>query len=98
MHGRIFQNLVFGFIWRLLLQRRQFKIDSLDVWSKFTLQLPVSLCKLSYGYITRHIFINIFQMEHFSAVKFAMGYGKKYKLSCDTKIFKSLKKKKKLKR
>ena len=26
--------------------------------------------------ITRHVFINIFQMEHFSAVKFAMGYEK----------------------
>ena len=26
--------------------------------------------------ITRHIFINIFQMECFSAVKFAMGYEK----------------------
>ena len=27
--------------------------------------------------ITRHIFINIFQTENFSAVKFAMGYEKK---------------------
>ena len=26
------------------------------------------------GTITRHVFINIFQMKHFSAVKFAMGY------------------------
>ena len=26
--------------------------------------------------ITRQIFINIFQMEHFSAVKFYMGYEK----------------------
>ena len=26
--------------------------------------------------ITRHIFINIFQIEHFSAVKIAMGYEK----------------------
>ena len=26
--------------------------------------------------ITRHVFINIFQMEHFSAVKFTMGYEK----------------------
>ena len=26
--------------------------------------------------MTRHIFINIFQTEHFSAVKFAMGYEK----------------------
>ena len=26
--------------------------------------------------ITRRVVINIFQMEHFSAVKFAMGYKK----------------------
>ena len=26
--------------------------------------------------ITRHVFINIFQMEHFSALKFAVGYEK----------------------
>ena len=26
--------------------------------------------------ITRHGFMNIFQMEHFTAVKFAMGYEK----------------------
>ena len=26
--------------------------------------------------LTRHDFVNIFQMEHFSAVKFAMGYEK----------------------
>ena len=26
--------------------------------------------------ITRHVFINIFQMEHFSAVKFVMDYEK----------------------
>ena len=26
--------------------------------------------------ITRHVFVNIFQTEHFSAVKFAMGYEK----------------------
>ena len=26
--------------------------------------------------INRHVFINIFQMKHFSAVKFAMGYEK----------------------
>ena len=38
----------------------------------------ILLCKLNYGYvtITRHVFINIFQTEHFSAVKFAMGYEK----------------------
>ena len=42
--------------------------------------------------ITRHIFINLFQMEHFLAVKFAMGYEKN-ELSCDSKISKSLEKK-----
>ena len=26
--------------------------------------------------VTRHVFINIFQTEHFSAVKFDMGYEK----------------------
>ena len=31
-------------------------------------------------------------MEHFSAVKFAMGYEEKYELPCDTKISKCLKK------
>ena len=36
--------------------------------------------------ITRHVFINIFQAEHFSAGKFAMGYEKKNELSCDSKI------------
>ena len=39
--------------------------------------------------ITRLIFINILQDEHFSAVKFAMDYGKN-DLSCDTKISKML--------
>ena len=42
--------------------------------------------------ITRHIFINFFQMEHFSAVRYAMGYEKKKELCSDTKISKSLKK------
>ena len=41
------------------------------------LQLPISYCvSLIMVTITRHIFINIFQMEHFSVVKFAMGYEK----------------------
>ena len=58
------------------------------------LQLPISYCvSLIMVTITRHVFINFFQREHFSAVKFAMGYEKKYDLSCDSKISKSLKKK-----
>ena len=36
----------------------------------------ILLCKLNYGYITKHIFINIFQTEYFSTVKFDMGYDK----------------------
>ena len=39
------------------------------------LQLPISYC-INYGTITRHVFINIFQTEHSSAVNFAMGYEK----------------------
>ena len=34
------------------------------------------LCKLNYGHMTVHVFISIFQMEHFSAVKFDMAYEK----------------------
>ena len=41
------------------------------------LQLPISYCVgLIMATITKHIFINIFQMKQFSAVKFAMGYEK----------------------
>ena len=40
------------------------------------LQLPVSYCVSLIDTITRHIFINIFQMECFSAVKFGMGHEK----------------------
>ena len=54
------------------------------------LYLSVSLIMVT---ITRHIFINIFQTEHFLAVKFSMGN----KLSCDSKIPQSSKKKKKKK-
>ena len=36
----------------------------------------ILLCKLNHDYtITSHVFINIFQTEHF-AIKFAMGYEK----------------------
>ena len=45
--------------------------------------------------ITRHIFINIFQMEHFSAVKFAMGYEKNmsyHVISKSPKVWKSVEK------
>ena len=40
------------------------------------LQLPVSYCvSLIMVTITRSVFIDIFQMEHISAVKFDKGYG-----------------------
>ena len=55
----------------------------------------VLLCKLNYGYHTRHVFINIFQMEHFSAVKIDIGYEKNMSFLV---IPKSLKVWKKLKR
>ena len=43
--------------------------------------------------ITRHIFINIFQTEHFLAVKCSIGYEKNMSfLNYDSKISKSLKK------
>ena len=53
----------------------------------------ILLCKLNHGYHNQACFINIFQTKHFSAVKFAIDYEKKYKLSCDTKISKVRKKK-----
>ena len=34
------------------------------------------LCSLIMVTITRHVFMNIFPLEHFSAVKFAMAYEK----------------------
>ena len=40
---------------------------------------------------TRHVFINFFQTEHFSAVIIDIGY---YAFFCDTKISKSFEKKK----
>ena len=38
--------------------------------------------------ITRHVFINIFQTEHFSALQCDMGYEKNMSFFCDTKIAK----------
>ena len=59
----------------------------LHIAAAYTLLLTVT--------ITSHIFINIFQTEHLWAIKFAMGLWEKYELSCDTKILKLKKKKKK---
>ena len=62
------------------------------------IHVPISYCvSLIMVTITRHIFINIFQTECFSAVKFAMGY-EKYEISSDSKIAKSLGKKKRRKK
>ena len=46
--------------------------------------------------ITRHVFIDIFQMEQFSVVKKCHGLWEKYKFSSDTKISRSFEKKKNL--
>ena len=49
------------------------------------LRLSVSYCvSLIMVSITRQGFTNIFQTEHFSAVKFAMDDEKNYELSCDS--------------
>ena len=48
-------------------------------WTKqfCDLQLPQSCCvSLIMVTITRHVFINVFQTEHISVVKFNMGYEK----------------------
>ena len=67
----------------------------LDIRSNFfILQLPISYCvSLIMVTITRQVFTNIFQMEHFSAVKFAMDYEKNMSSLVIPKISKSLKKK-----
>ena len=47
--------------------------------------------------ITGHFFIDIFQTQHLSTMKFYMGYKKNnYELSCGTKVSKSWKKVKKI--
>ena len=55
----------------------------------------ILLFKLNHGCHKQARFHYFFKMEHFSAVKFGLGYKweKKYEPSCDTKISKSLKKK-----
>ena len=66
-----------------LLQRYKFKI-SVETVKSFgrtkqfcIMQLPISYCAiLIVVAITRHVFINFFQTEHISAVKFNMGYEK----------------------
>ena len=56
------------------------------------LQLPVSCCvSLIMVTITRHIFINIFQMERFKAVKFALSYEKYMRFLVIPKSIKFLK-------
>ena len=80
-------------------QRFKFKYSIIELVKPFgcgkqfcTLQLPYCLYNHYVNFImvtiTRHIFINIFQTHHFSAVKFYMGYEKNMTLFCDTKISK----------
>ena len=84
VHGAIFFKIEFAVSFEeLSLQRCKFRI-SVEMVKLFgrtkqfcILQLPISYCvSLIMVNITRDIFINIFQTEHFSAVKFAMGYEK----------------------
>ena len=80
VHGHIFQNLASE---ESSLQRCKFKV-SVETVKPFgcmeqfcTLQLPISYCvSLIMVTITRHVFFNIFQTEHFLAVEFSMGYMK----------------------
>ena len=62
------------------------------------LQLPISYCVslIMVTIFTRHIFINIFQTERFSAVKFAMGYEKNMSFLVIAKSPKVWKKSKKI--
>ncbi len=69
MHQHL-RNLDFKFEWN--------RSNCLDVWRDVFLTSYTLLCKLSYGYHSRHIFIKIFQPVHSSAAKF--------KLSLHTKI------------
>ena len=48
----------------------------LNVRSNNAVSYTVYCVSLNMVTITRHVFINIFQTEHFSSVKFAMGYEK----------------------
>ena len=98
-HGPIFKNFVLWFILRTITPKMQIqnfsrRVNLFRCTKQFCiLQLPVFYCvSLIMITITRHVFINIFQTEHFSGVKFDMGYEEKYELPCDTKIAKSLKK------
>ena len=54
----------------------------------------ILLCKIIMLTITKHVFINLFQTEHFSAVKFAMGYKKNTSFLVIAKSHKAWKKKK----
>ena len=60
------------------------------------LQLPIPYCvSIIMVTLTRHVFINIFQMEHIYAVKFAMGYEKNmsfFVIPKSPKVFKKVEK------
>ena len=48
----------------------------LDVQNNFCVLQLLYIISYCYGYHNQTSFIHIFQMKHFSAVKFAMGYEK----------------------
>ena len=73
------QNLVFLFHSKGVNSKFQLKRPGrLDVRNNLvSLQLPLFYCvSLIMITITRHVVINIFQMEHFSGIKSALGYKK----------------------
>ena len=83
VHGPIFQNSVSVSLEELSLQSCKFKIwvETVKLFDctkqVCVLQLPISYCvTLIMVTITRHVFINIFQTECISAVKFDTGYEK----------------------
>ncbi len=58
-------------------KRSWFQISVRSVWKHEITYLPIPYCvSLIMVTITSHIFINIFQTVHFSAVKFTRGNGK----------------------
>ena len=84
VHGPVFQNYFFVSFEESSFQRRKFQI-SVETVIPFgctkqfcILQSPISYCVslIIMVTITRHIFVTISQTEHFSAVKFAIGYKK----------------------
>ena len=78
MHGPIFANSVFNFLFHLKDRHsKDVNWNGQAVWMyEAIMHLPnISYCvSLIIVTTSRHVFINFFQTEHFSAVKFAMVY------------------------